>query len=142
MSEQAGQARGDRSLGELFKDLVQDLTLLVRQEMNLAKAEMGQKAARVGMHVGFLAAGGAVAYAGLLAIVAAVIIGLASAGLAWWLSALLVGVVVAGIGGFLVMKGLNSLKNEDLTPHATMQTLEDLKEDISGTNRLRNRAAG
>jgi hypothetical protein len=142
MSEQAQQPRGDRSLGELFKELVQDLTLLMRQELNLAKTEMSQKAARVGMHVGFLAAGGAVAYAGLLAIIAAVIIGLAAAGLAWWLSALLVGVVVAGIGGFLVMRGLTALKNEDLTPRETMQSLEDLKEDLSGTNRIRNRATG
>jgi ABC-type xylose transport system permease subunit len=83
-----------------------------------------------------------VAYAGLLAIIAAVIIGLAAAGLAWWLSALLVGVVVAGIGGFLVMRGLTALKNEDLTPRETMQSLEDLKEDLSGTNRIRNRATG
>ena len=140
MSEITGQAKQDRSLGELFAELVQELTTLVRQELNLAKTEMSQKAARVGMHVGFLAAGGAVAYAGLLAIIAGIIILLAQVGLPWWVSAMLVGAVVAGLGAFLVMRGLNALKNEDLAPRQTMETLESLKEDIRGTNRSRRAA--
>jgi hypothetical protein len=142
MSDEARQVRDDRSLGELFRDLVQELTTLVRQELNLAKTEMSHKAARAGMHAGFIAAGGAVAYAGLLALIAALIIGLAQAGLAWWLSALLVGVVVAGIGAFLVMRGIDALKHEDLAPRETMGTLQDLKEDLRGTNRIRDRATG
>lgn len=142
MSEEVRHMRDDRSLGELFKDLVQELTTLVRQELSLAKTEMSHKAARAGMHAGYIAAGGAVAYAGLLAVIAALIIGLAQAGMAWWLSALLVGVVVAGIGAFLVMKGINDLKHEDLVPRETMGTLEDLKEDLRGTNRIRDRAIG
>lgn len=140
MSDEIRQMNQDRSLGELFKDLVQELTTLVRQEMNLAKTEMSQKAARAGKHVGFIAAGGAVAYAGLLALVAALVLLLDQLGLSPWLSALLVGVVVAGIGGFLVMSGLNALKHEDFTPRETMDSLESLKEDFRGTNRIRNRA--
>ena len=68
------QGRDDRSLGELFSELAQETTTLVRHEVNLAKTEMSEKASRAGKHVGFLAAGGAVAYAGLLAVLAAVII--------------------------------------------------------------------
>jgi len=117
----------DKSLGELFGDLAREFTTLVKQEMNLAKAEMSQKAARVGKDVGFLAAGGAVAYAGLLALIAALVCFLAEVvNLPWWVSSLLVGLVVAGVGGFLVSKGLNALKNEDLAPR---QTIETLKED-------------
>jgi len=119
-------AKEDQSLGELFAELTRETATLVRQEMALAKTEMSQKAGRVGKDVGFLAAGGAVAYAGLLAIVAAIIIGLAQMGLEWWVSALLVGIVVAGVGGFLVSKGLSALKREDLVPR---QTLESLKEN-------------
>jgi len=59
----------------------------------------------------------------------------------WWVSALLVGVVVAGLGAFLVMKGIKALKDEDLAPRETMESLQSLKEDIRGTNRIRNRAA-
>src|SRR5437870_5572019 len=94
----------DRSLGELFSELTSEIATLVRQEADLAKTEMSQKAARVGKDVGFLAAGGAVAYAGLLALIAGVILLLAQFGLAAWLAAMLVGLVVAGAGAFLVMK--------------------------------------
>ena len=52
------QGRDDRSLGELFSELAQKTTTLVRHEVNLAKVEMSEKASRAGKHVGFLAAGG------------------------------------------------------------------------------------
>ena len=117
--------RDERSLGELFADLSRETTTLVRQEVELAKTEMTQKASRVLKNVGFLAIGGAVAYAGFLAIIAAVIILLAAI-LPWWLSALLVGIVIAATGGFLIWKGLDALKKEDLVPR---QTIESLKED-------------
>ena len=121
------QGRDDRSLGELFSELSQETTTLVRQEMNLAKAEMSQKASRVGKDVGFLAAGGAVAYAGLLAILAGVI-ALVGLIIPLWLSALLVGLVVAGVGYFLVRRGLDALKQEDLAPRQTIETLKEDKE--------------
>ncbi len=121
------EGRDDRSLGELFSELSQETTTLVRQEMNLAKAEMSQKASRVGKDVGFMAAGGAVAYAGLLAILAGVI-ALLGLIIPLWLSALLVGLVVAGVGYFLVRRGLDALKQEDLAPRETMETLKEDKE--------------
>src|ERR671912_3004275 len=66
--------REERSIGELFAELSQKTTTLVRQEIQLAKVEMTQKASRVGKNVGFLVIGGVVAYTGLLAVVAAGII--------------------------------------------------------------------
>lgn len=128
----AQAARDERSLGELFGELTREVTTLVRQEATLAKTEITQKISLVGKDVAMLAAGGAVAYAGLLAIVAAVIIGLANAGLPWWASALLVGIVVAGTGGFLVQRGMNALKHEDLAPR---ETLETVKEDTQWARR-------
>lgn len=116
----------DRSLGELFAELSRESSTLVRQEVALAKAEMSQKAAEVGKDVGFLAAGGAVAYAGLLALIAALIIGLGQLGLTWWVSALIVGLAVAAIGGYLVFTGINNLRQTNLAP---TQTLDSLKED-------------
>lgn len=120
------QNKDDRSLGELFADLAQETSTLVRQEVALARTELSQKAGEVGKDLGFLAVGGAIAYAGLLAIIAAIVIGLATLGLPWWLSALLVGIVVAGVGYFLVQRGLSALKREGLAPR---QTLDTLKED-------------
>jgi tetrahydromethanopterin S-methyltransferase subunit G len=115
----------NRSLGELFGDLAQNTGTLVRQEVELAKTEMTQKATRVGKDIGFLLAGGAVAYAGFLAILAAIAIGLGQLGLPWWIAALLVGLVVAGIGGFLVMRGLSALRQETAVPQQTIATLKE-----------------
>jgi hypothetical protein len=115
-----------RSLGELFSALAADTGTLVRQEVELAKTEMTQKATRVGKDIGFLLAGGAVAYAGFLAILAAIAIGLGQLGLPWWVATLLVGLVVAGIGGFLVMRGISALRQETPLPQ---QTIDTLKED-------------
>jgi len=121
------QRNEEPSLGELFASLAQDTSTLVRQEVELAKTEMTQKATRVGKDIGFLVAGGAVAYAGFLALIAAVAIGLGQLGVPWWLATLLVALVVGGIGGFLVMQGLNALKRESLAPERTLQTI---KEDV------------
>ncbi|HYP19938.1 MAG TPA: phage holin family protein [Chloroflexia bacterium] len=115
----------DRSIGELFADLAKESSVLVRQEVALAKAEMTQKAGEVGKDIGFLAVGGLVLYAGLLAIIAAIIIVLGTVGVPWWLSALLVGLIVAGVGYFLVQKGLKALKQENLAPRPTIQTLKE-----------------
>ena len=120
------QARNDeRSLGELFGDLARDMGVLVRQEVQLATTEMTHKASRAAQEVGMIVVGGLVAYAGLLAILASVIVGLAAAGLGWWQAALLVGVIVAVIGGLLVQRGLAELKHADLAPRKTMETLKE-----------------
>jgi hypothetical protein len=118
------QSRDDRSLGELFSELAQETSTLVRQEVNLAKTEMSQKASRAGRHIGVLAAGGAVAYAGLLAILAGVIVLLDNV-MPLWLSALLVGIVVAVVGYLLVRRALDALKREDFAPRETMETLKE-----------------
>jgi hypothetical protein len=120
------QARKDeRSLGELFGDLARDMGVLVRQEVQLATTEMTHKASRAAQEVGMIVVGGHVAYAGLLAILAAVIVGLAAAGLGWWQAALVGGVIVAVIGGLLVQRGLAALKHADLAPRKTMETLKE-----------------
>lgn len=116
----------ERTLGELFGDLVRDMGTLFKQELRLATTEMTNKASRFGKDAAFIAVGGLVAYAGLLAIIAAVIVGLAAAGIPWWLSALLVGLVIAGLGYGLVQKGISSMKREGLVPH---ETIDSLKED-------------
>lgn len=120
------QTNDERSLGELFGDLARDMGTLVSQELALARTELTDKATRVGKDVAMLAVGGLVAYAGLLAIIAAVIVVVADRGVPLWVSALVVGLVVAGIGYLLVQRGLSALKHEDLTPR---QTIQSIKED-------------
>jgi len=120
------QSTDERSLGELFADLARETGTLVSREVALARTEMTEKAAQVGKDVAYLAVGGLVAYAGLLAIIAAVILVLAANGVPLWGSALIVGLVVAAIGYVLVRQSLASLKRQDFAPR---QTLETLKED-------------
>jgi uncharacterized membrane protein YqjE len=114
----------NRSLGELFSDLSRETSALVREEVALAKTELSQKAAQVGKDVGFLAAGGAVLYAGFLTIIAAIVLILIKAGMTPWLAALLVGIVVLAVGGFLVYRGINDLRTANLAPTATIESIK------------------
>ena len=120
------QIREDTSLGDLFSELVRETSTLVRQEVQLAKVELSQSATEIGRDVASLVVGGAIAYAGFLAILAAIIIGLSQAGLIWWLSALIVGVVVAVIGYVLISRARSALQGASLAPQ---RTVESLKED-------------
>jgi hypothetical protein len=118
--------REERSLGELFGQLSEDMSLLVRQELQLAKAEIAEKAARARKDAITTGLGGMVAYLGAFALVAAVILFLTQVvGIAAWLSALLVGAAVAAGGYFLLKRGIRDLGNIDPKPRRTVQTVHD-----------------
>jgi uncharacterized membrane protein len=116
----------ERSIGELFGQLSQDMTLLVRQEIQLARTEMSEKISRVTANLLSVGAGGFVAYLGGLALVGALILAirdLADISLAW--SALIVGAVLAIIGYVMLQRGLKELKRVDIAPRRTVETLKD-----------------
>lgn len=115
----------NRSLGELFSDLTQQMTTLVRQEVALAKTELSDKVAKARRDVIMIAAGALVAYAGFLALIALAIIAIAYA-LPLWLSALIVTVIVLGLGVAFVLYGVENLQHMNMVPK---QTVETLKED-------------
>jgi len=118
------QQREERSLGELFADLAREMSTLVRQEVTLARTEMTQKVSQLGRDGGTIGIGGAIAYAGFLAIVAALILGLGQF-LPLWLSALIVGLIVAGVGYAVLQRGVSALKRANLTPQETIETLKE-----------------
>lgn len=117
--------RDDRSLGDLFAELSRETGVLVRKEVELATTEMTNKAKTAGAHAGVVAAGGALAHAGLLVLLAAFVIGLAQLGVTPWLSALIVALVTMGAGFVLVTTGLTRLRQTSVTP---TQTIESVKE--------------
>jgi hypothetical protein len=134
----------ERSLGDLFSELASETGTLVRQEVALAQTELTQKATKVGINVGYLVAGGAVGYAALLVILAAVVVGLAqliSKVTEWqyvtsaWISAAIVGLVVGAVAYMLVTSALAKLKNTDLAPRETVETIKEdaqwLKNQVS-----------
>jgi drug/metabolite transporter (DMT)-like permease len=122
----------NRSLGELFSELSRDTGTLIRKELELATTEMTSKARIAGGHIAVVAAGGALAHAGMLVILAAIVIALTQLGITAWLSALIVGVVTGVVGYLLVNRGLASLRQTNVTP---TQTIETLKEDAKWTTR-------
>ena len=119
--------RRDEPLGEVARDLTRDLSLLVRQEVQLAKAEMAEKgriaAPGVGMiggaTVAELLAGGALTAAAILAL---------AIFLPEWVAALLVGAVLALAAYVLVKQGKERVAEAGaLIPE---QTIETVKEDV------------
>ncbi len=119
------QAKEERSLGELFGDLARETSALVRQEVQLAKTEMTQKATAAGKNAGLLVAAGCLGFVGFQALVATLILALAQR-MSPWLAALLVTVALFAVAAILAMKGVAALKAGSLAPS---QAVETLKED-------------
>jgi hypothetical protein len=122
----------NRSIGDLIAELSRETGQLVRKEVELATTEMTAKARRAGGHVGIAAAGGALAHAGLLVLLAALVLGLSELGIAPWLSAVIVGVLTIIVGYLLVNKGLAALRSTSVAPTRAM---ESIKEDARWTTR-------
>lgn len=127
--------RDDRSLGQILRDLRDETSQLLRQEVDLAKTEMSEKMSRLGSNMGSVATGGAVLFAGALVLLAALTLGLVALfsqlmdrDVAMWLAPLLVGGVLAAIGYGMVKKALQALKQEGIAPKRTTQSLKENKE--------------
>ena len=116
----------ERPIGELVKDLSSQTSTLVRQEIELARAELQQKGKLAGKGAGLLAGA---AVAGLLALGAltAGLIALLDKAMATWVAALIVMVLWAVVAAVLAKAGQSALKRA--TPPAP-QTVETVKEDI------------
>lgn len=115
----------ERSLGELLSDLSRETGILVRKEVELATTEMTAKAKEAMTDAGITAAGGALAHAGLLVLLAALVIGLAQLGVEPWLAALLVALATMGIGYMLVNRGLSRMRRISAAPSETIQSLKE-----------------
>lgn len=117
----------DRPVGELLKRLSQDLALLVRQELDLARVELVEKSKTVGAGAGMLSGA---AVAGLLALgtLTAFFILALSLAMAPWLAALIVTIVYGAVAGVLALTGKKKI--EEATPLVPQQTLDTVKEDV------------
>lgn len=130
-----GEHKDDRSIGQLLKELTHESSTLLKQEVDLAKTEMSEKASRVGANLGEVAVGGGVAFLGAIALLLAAVYGLTSIlnkfmslGVAVWLAPFLIGAVLALVGYSLIKKALDTLKRESITPKRTTQSLQENKE--------------
>jgi putative superfamily III holin-X len=117
----------DRPMGEVARDLTRDLSLLVRQEVELAKAEMSKKGRVAAPGLGMLGAAGVVGLVAAGALTACAILVL-SLFLPEWLAALLVGAALAVAAYVLAMRGKERV--EDAGKPIPEQTIETVKEDV------------
>jgi hypothetical protein len=124
------QDHDDHSIAELLRQLSDQTATLVRQELDLAKAELSVKGKRVGIGAGMFGGAGVVGLYAVGALTACLILALSTA-VAAWLAALIVAVVYAAIAGVLALMGKG--KVEQGTPPVPEETVESVKEDVQWT---------
>jgi len=117
----------EQSIGELLKRLSEETSTLVRQELELAKAEAAQKGKEAGVGAGLFGGAGIVGFLALGALTAAIILALDTA-MAGWLAALIVALVYGAIAGVLALTGRDRFKQAG--PPVPEQTIETVKEDV------------
>jgi hypothetical protein len=116
-----------QSLPELFRQLSQETATLVRQEMELAKAEIRETGKKAGLGAGMFGGAGIVGFLALASFTAFLILLLVELGLDAWASALIVTIAYGGAAAVLAMQGRDKLK--EATPPAP-QTVDTVKEDV------------
>ncbi len=117
----------ERPIGDLLKQLSQETTTLVRQEIELAKAEFSAKGKKAGAGAGMLGAAGVTGLMALGSLTAFLIL-LLDGALANWLAALVVTAVWAAIAGVLALRGRDKVKQAG--PPMPEQTVETVREDV------------
>lgn len=113
----------NRSVPELLGNLVNQVSTLFRKEVQLARAEVGEKVGQATGSIVSLAAGGVLLLAALMILLEAVVAFLAYLGIPVPWARLIVGVVVALIGYALVRSGMSGLKTSNLVPNRTVEQL-------------------
>ena len=114
-------------MGDLFKQLSDELSTLVRQELRLAQAEMTQKGKRAGIGAGIFGGAGVVGVMALGTLSACLVAALAEA-MDVWLAALMVTVIYAAIAGMLALQGRERI--QQASPVVPEETVETVKEDV------------
>jgi len=121
-------AQANLSTSELITRLSEQSSRLVREELQLAQAELTVKAKRLGLGAGMFGAAGLVAFFGLATMVTTAILAL-SLSMAAWLAALIVMVILFAIAGVLALVGKKQVSQG--IPPAPQQTIESVKQDVA-----------
>jgi uncharacterized membrane protein YqjE len=117
----------EHGTGELLRELSDHTTTLVRQEIELAKAELGEKGKKAGLGAGMFGGAGLFGVFALAALTTCIIVALDSA-MPLWLAALIVAVVYGAIGAVLALQGRT--KVQEAGPPVPEQATESVKEDV------------
>jgi hypothetical protein len=128
MGTSSDEGLRERSLGDLFGKLSTELSTLIRQELELARAELTQKGKEAGKGAGFLGGAGVVGLLAAGALTAAIIAALDLA-MATWLAALIVAIVYGAVAAVLALRGKERVQHA--TPPVPEQTVDTVKEDVA-----------
>ena len=131
-SQQSARAHDDRSAADLIKQVSEQTSKLVRQEIALARLEIREKVKHLGIGAGLVGAAALVALFGAGTLVAALVLVLATA-MDAWLAALVVGVVLLGSAGIMALSGKRQIAQA--TPPAPEQAVENVQADIEEVKR-------
>jgi uncharacterized membrane protein YqjE len=122
-----GSALRDQPVSDLVKQLTEQTKLLVQQEIELAKAELGEKGKKAGIGVGMFGGAGLLGFFAFAVLTACLVLALATA-VAPWLAALIVAAVYGAAAGVLALGGKKQVT--EATPPIPEQTVDTVKEDV------------
>jgi len=135
-AETHGRPPTGASVGELAKQLSEQVSRLAHQEVELAKAEFVVQGKRVETGLGMFGATGAIGFYAPGALVAAAVLGLATA-VSAWLSALIIALLLGGVAGLLALQGKSKMR--DATPLVAEQITASVQEDVQWARAERKR---
>jgi MFS family permease len=128
VTERTTQGPGhDAGVGELVGQLSEQVSRLVRDEMQLAQAELKTKGKAAGIGAGLFGGAGVVAAYGLGVLIAAAVLGLATV-LDAWLAALIIGVVLLAVAGVVALMGKKQVAQA--SPPIPTEAISGAKRDV------------
>ncbi len=141
-SETTAEHVSHETIGELISHLLENAALLLRQEIDLARAEIVEKASRVKGGAIKVGAGAVLGVVGVILLAVAAMLGLTlllslalNPTAAACIAALIVGAILAGVGAWLFTDGIKQADSQSLAPR---RTLDSLKENARwASNQLR-----
>jgi uncharacterized membrane protein YqjE len=123
----AGRATRERSTGELVKQVAEQVSVLLRDELKLAQLEMTSKARQAGKGAGMMGGGGLIALYGVACLIACVIIAISHT-LQAWLAALIVGAALLVLAAVIAAVGRRHMRKA--TPPMPTEAVESVKTDV------------
>jgi hypothetical protein len=121
-----------RTISILVGDAISQFAKLFQNEVDLAKAELGEKAQQVGGAIAFIGGGVILVIPALVMVLFALSAALMAAGWSQALSYIASAILAALIAGALFAIGINRLNARNLAPQETLRQLEKDKDTVKG----------
>jgi hypothetical protein len=121
-----------RTISILFGEVLSQFSKLFQNEVDLAKAELGEKAQKVGVALGFIVGGAVLVIPALVMALFALSAAFIAGGWSQPVSYLISAILAALVAGLLVAVGINRLDARNLAPHEAMRQLEKDKDTVEG----------